>query len=29
VATGKQSGEGEEMISPCVSVARSTIEVDL
>jgi ferredoxin-NADP reductase len=29
VATGEESGDGEEMISPCVSIARGTVEVDL
>jgi len=29
IATGQESGEGEEMISPCVSVARGIVEVDL
>lgn len=29
VATGEESGDGEEMISPCVSVARGLVEVDL
>ncbi len=29
VATQRESGAGEEMIFPCVSVARSTVEVDL
>jgi ferredoxin-NADP reductase len=28
-ATGEESGDGEEMISPCVSIARGTVEVDL
>ncbi|HVW28081.1 MAG TPA: hybrid-cluster NAD(P)-dependent oxidoreductase [Polyangiaceae bacterium] len=28
-ATGSLSGDGEEMIAPCVSVAQGTIEVDL
>jgi hypothetical protein len=28
-ATGEESGPGEEMISPCVSIARGTVEVDL
>jgi ferredoxin-NADP reductase len=28
-ATGMESGDGEEMISPCVSIARGTVEVDL
>ena len=29
VATQQESGAGEEMIFPCVSVARTTVEVDL
>jgi stearoyl-CoA 9-desaturase NADPH oxidoreductase len=29
VATGRESGAGEEMIYPCVSVARGTVEVEL
>jgi ferredoxin-NADP reductase len=28
-ATGVESGPGEEMISPCVSIARGTVEIDL
>jgi hypothetical protein len=28
-ATGALSGDGEEMIYPCVSVARGTVEVEL
>jgi hypothetical protein len=28
-ASGLDSSDGEEMIYPCVSIARSTIEVDL
>jgi ferredoxin-NADP reductase len=28
-ATGQQSGTGEEMIYPCVSIARGTVEVEL
>jgi ferredoxin len=28
-ATGEESGPGEEMISPCVSIARGAVEVDL
>jgi ferredoxin len=29
VATGIESGPGEEIIYPCVSVARGTVEVEL
>lgn len=29
VATGQESGPNEEMIYPCVSIARGTVEVDL
>lgn len=29
MATQRESGAGEEMIYPCVSVARSTVEIDL
>jgi ferredoxin-NADP reductase len=29
VATQRESGTGEELIFPCVSVARSTVEIDL
>lgn len=29
VATGVASGDGEEMIYPCVSIARGTVEVEL
>jgi ferredoxin-NADP reductase len=29
IATGEESSDGEEMISPCVSIARGTVVVDL
>lgn len=29
VTTGRESGPGEELIYPCISVARGTVEVDL
>ena len=29
VATGEESGAGEEMINACVSVARGAVEMDL
>jgi ferredoxin-NADP reductase len=29
IATGRESGAGEEMIYPCVSIAKGTVEVEL